>query len=427
VKQHSRKRSTEIQWNTLTLPDDLRAARRLLLREDQPIVHLRDGEVVLFKRGGTRRWHCRYKLRHLGWINRTTRTANLEDAAAIACEWYDEARFRQRAGLAPETKTFRAIAAAAVSDMQRDMAAGIGRRVFKDYCSVIERYLTKYFGSKYLQNITAADVAAFEAWRNTEMQRVPATSTLLTFAAAWTRVIDTAVQRGWISAQTPVPRLSVRGGVRAKSRPAFRREEIQALQQHMQTWAVSAPARVSQQAREMRLLLRDYVELLLYTGMRHGTEAMRVQWRHCEWHRDGEQRYLRIWVSGKTGERWLIAKHEAVTVLERLRARDVALREMTLDAVFAAKIPRLVFAFTDGTQPYHFNAAFTRLLTSAGLLVDRDGENRTLYSLRHTYATQELAVGTDIHTLARQMGTSVLMLEKYYSKVNATLMAGELA
>jgi hypothetical protein len=38
------------------------------------------------------------------------------------------------------------------------------------------------------------------------------------------------------------------------------------------------------------------------------------------------------------------------------------------------------------------------------------------YSLRHTYAT--LALTHDqvpIHTLAKQMGTSVLMIEKHYS------------
>ena len=421
------KTHSEIQWNTLTLPDHLRPARKLLLREDQPIMHLRDGEVVIYKRAGTTRWQCRYKLRQIGWVHRTTGTANKEDAVFIACEWYDEARFRLRAGLAPETKTVKAVAAVAVAEMRRDIAAGIGRSVFKDYCTVIDRYFVPHFGSKYLQNITAADVAAFEAWRNTRLGRIPAASTLLTFAAAWTRVVDTAVQRGWISAHTPVPRLTVRGGVRAKSRPAFRAEEIVLLREHMQTWAVSARASVPQRAREMRLLLRDYVELLLFTGIRHGTEAMRVQWQHFEWHRAEGKQYLRLWVSGKTGERWLIAKHEAVSVLERLRARDDGLRAQTLDAVFAAKIPRLVFVFSDGTQPYHFNAAFTRLLKSAGLLVDRDGATRTLYSLRHTYATQELAVGTDIHTLARQMGTSVLMLERYYSKVSATLMADELA
>jgi hypothetical protein len=35
--------------------------------------------------------------------------------------------------------------------------------------------------------------------------------------------------------------------------------------------------------------------------------------------------------------------------------------------------------------------------------------------------------GTDIHTLARQMGTSVLMLERHYSKLTATLAADKLA
>jgi hypothetical protein len=61
----------------------------------------------------------------------------------------------------------------------------------------------------------------------------------------------------------------------------------------------------------MRLLLRDYVEVLLGTGCRSGRESMAMQWRHLEWHVDAKtgQRYLRIWVSGKTGGRWLIAKN----------------------------------------------------------------------------------------------------------------------
>ena len=55
------------------------------------------------------------------------------------------------------------------------------------------------------------------------------------------------------------------------------------------------------------------------------------------------------------------------------------------------------------------------------------GQYRTLYSLRHTYATAELMSGTDIHTLGRQMGTSVTMLERHYSKLTATMAAERLA
>jgi integrase len=55
------------------------------------------------------------------------------------------------------------------------------------------------------------------------------------------------------------------------------------------------------------------------------------------------------------------------------------------------------------------------------------GLTRNLYSLRCTYATEELLAGTDIHTLSKQMGTSVRMLEAHYSKLTATMAAERLA
>jgi hypothetical protein len=39
----------------------------------------------------------------------------------------------------------------------------------------------------------------------------------------------------------------------------------------------------------------------------------------------------------------------------------------------------------------------------------------------------ELLLGTDIHTLAKQMGTSVVIFWQHYSKFNATLAAEQLA
>ena len=97
--------------------------------------------------------------------------------------------------------------------------------------------------------------------------------------------------------------------------------------------------------------------------MRHGTEAMRVEWQHCEWHRGNDgKKYLRIRVSGKTGARWLIAKHEAVAVLERMIQRDADCKGRSLDEVLAARLPLRVFRFSNGQQPYEFNKVFRRLL-----------------------------------------------------------------
>ena len=62
-------------------------------------------------------------------------------------------------------------------------------------------------------------------------------------------------------------------------------------------------------------------------------------------------------------------------------------------------------------------------LKDIGLIIcPRTGQNRTLYSLRHTYATFALINdGMDIHTLAIQMGTSIGMIERHYSHLTPRL------
>jgi integrase len=177
----------------------------------------------------------------------------------------------------------------------------------------------------------------------------------------------------------------------------------------------------------MRHLLRELVEVLYLTGMRQGTESKNLLWQHIEWYVEGAQRYLRIWVSGKTGPRWLIANHQCIDALKRLQQRQPDIAGLEFDALIAAKVNKHVFRFEDGSQPYEFTAVFRRLLEEMELSKDATGAVRSLYSLRHTYATTELLAGTDIHILARQMGTSVLMLERHYSKLTATLAAGQLA
>ena len=101
--------------------------------------------------------------------------------------------------------------------------------------------------------------------------------------------------------------------------------------------------------------------------------------------------------------------------------------ETLTDDLLAQRCRHRVFRFGSGYQPRSFIGAFRRLLKDGGLLEDHAGRRRTLYSLRHTYATLALVSGeVDIHTLSRQMGTSVAMLERHYSKLTATMAAARL-
>jgi integrase len=173
----------------------------------------------------------------------------------------------------------------------------------------------------------------------------------------------------------------------------------------------------------MRLLSRDYIELLAATGMRSGKESLNIKWKHVEWYVDIRtgKRYLRIWVTGKTGARYLIAKNRAEEALQRLVNREPLFSGLTLDEVLTKKCDIPLFRLYNGTQPKSFHTTFIWLMKPSGLLKDAaTNQNRTLYSLRHTYATLAMTEGNmDMHTLAKQMGTSVGMLERHYSKLTA--------
>jgi integrase len=388
------------------------------------VVYLRDGELVVYRRTRSLLYQCRYKLADGSWVRQSTRKAALEHAVAVACDIYDQARYRQRLGLAHRTHTYAQIAALTLTELRKQIDTSNGKTAFHTYISCIEKYFVPYFAEHRLEEITHTDVVEFELWRDRQMTRKPKTSTLNNFTSAWNRVIATAVERGYLSERVPVPKLTTKG-LKGKTRPAFSEEEINTLLLFMETWQHKGRSALEQ---EIRPLLRDYIEMLLLTGMRHGTEALGICWRDIEWHTHKDVKYLRVWVNGKTGGRWLIAKHRAVDVLRRLHARQADIKHMDFEDVLKTRTPQLLFRISNGYQPPSMNGTFKRLMRDTGLLKNTEGQTRTLYSLRHTYATLELLNNsTDIHTLSKQMGNSAAMIEKHYSKLTATMAADKLA
>ena len=97
--------------------------------------------------------------------------------------------------------------------------------------------------------------------------------------------------------------------------------------------------------------------------------------------------------------------------------------DMSFEDLVKAKPVLPVFRLPDGTASQNLKQTFKRLMIDTGLLTcARTGQDRTLYSFRHTYATFALLNdGMDIHTLAIQMGTSIAMIERHYSHLTPRL------
>lgn len=134
-------------------------------------IHLRDGEVVLYRRSRSLLYQCRYKLADGTWYRQSTRKASIEHAVAVACDLYDEARYRQRLGLAHQTHTFAQIAAVTLAELRVKIDASTGRTSFSDYVGCIEKYFVPYFKDKRLEELTHTDVVEFELWRDRQMRR----------------------------------------------------------------------------------------------------------------------------------------------------------------------------------------------------------------------------------------------------------------
>ena len=112
----------------------------------------------------------------------------------------------------------------------------------------------------------------------------------------------------------------------------------------------------------------------------------------------------------------------------RLHARQRDIAAQPFEQLLTARVPHLLFRFSDGHQPHSMVGTFRKLMRDSGLLLNSEGQTRTLYSLRHTYATLALLDGgADIHTLSKQMGNSAAMIEQHYSKLTATMAADRLA
>lgn len=227
------------------------------------------------------------------------------------------------------------------------------------------------------------------------------------------------MDQGHIDALPKFPKVTGK----ASRRPHFDAKDWKKLTRHLQEFVKIENRAV----RRDRMMLRDYVLILANTGIRVG-EARILKWRDVSEvsGADGEASIV-LMVDGKTGKRDVVARSAEVKKYFQ-RIRDLRIEEMTTPETPKPKLDpdSLIFCHKDGSEIGSFKKSFAALLKAAKVETDSHGDIRTIYSLRHTYATFRLHHGVNQYMLARNMGTSVTMLEQYYGHTSNVLSAGEL-
>lgn len=391
---------------------------------NENLAHARGGEVVLYKRGDSKKWQARYKLKDLKWHRVATKQQNIQYAAEVACESYDRARFLFDEKIPISSKRFDTVAKLAVKEMEAQIASGNGKPVYNDYITAINKYLIEFFGNYHLNTIGYEELEKFSKWRIKRMGRAPVQSTVTTHTSALNRVWDYALQRGWIT-NVQVPKMK-NNGAKGTAREAFSKSEYKSLTSYMPHWVDKGH---TEKSNMMRRLLREYILILANTGIRHGTEAQSLRWCDIEWVTKDNLRYLQLTVNGKTGKRQPIANHNAQDYLRRLQLLRPSLAKYSFDTLLKKKITDKVFVLEDGTATNSLAGTFRGLMRDSGLDKNRSvKEKRSLYSLRHTYAHAAILDDKmDVYTLAKQMGTSVKMIELHYGHLHPAQKADVIA
>jgi integrase len=135
-------------------------------------------------------------------------------------------------------------------------------------------------------------------------------------------------------------------------------------------------------------------------------EANNLKNRDVQAFTDGfGRRSCRFIVRGKTGERDVIPRVCTLRYVERVMSRKVNPQP---DDWF--------FAMQDGGKIYNLIDQFDKVLKLAGVERNSVGSKYSLYSLRHFYAVMGLRSGIGVFDIARNMGTSVQMIQGYYGK-----------
>ena len=427
----------------------------------------RDGRITLYTRNGSPTYHARIKVDGVkGYIVKSTKRKTVEEAFGVAEALYDDMRFRVRSGMEIKPYTFGSMWKKWF-EANRHTLSDYRKKYFE---GTSNRYFLPYFGDSSMEEITDTFVEKYWNWRidywgseagqekikNAQKSRttkkrpykqklgnvakVPAQKTLQMEQSALRQIFKWAVRNGIIQRvpEIKAPKLSSQNQI--SRRPSFELAEWQKLYRYLRIWAdegseiesqnleldgskkaaTNLHRRVHSLHRWQRQMIRNYILFMGCSGLRPG-EARQLRWMDIESFTDKngiEQTIIHVSPHTKTGQRLCVPLRNTKRVLERIR-----------EISHHTEPDDLIFCDQDGKQVLTYGKTFKNILEKIGLLNDKfENKTRTIYSLRHTYATFRLIYGkgTNIENLAQNMGTSPKQIYDHYRHVTIHGIASEM-
>lgn len=390
--------------------------------------------LVLFRRTDVkhRNWYCRIRLPHAErYKTISLKTSDLNAARDMAFDHDADVRFRIKHQIPVFDKTFSQVAEEfSAFQKERSEAGEISFHRWRVMHSHIKTQLNPYVGTVQITQLGADRWKSYPAWRQktgkgrsggrvsvgTIRDEMNTFRSILNFAAGKNYIRDSQVPSG----KLPLDKTR---------REEFTPPEYRKLHSFARSWIKQARNDLGTWYRSMAY---NFVLIMSNTGMRP-SEAKNLRWRDVATQSDRQGRqFVRLNVRGKGKFRSLVAPSSVTTYLDRIRELSRQMADKRAAAQSETAVPQVAnaaprtftdpddFVFiTDEGKPARtlYYSLIERLLIEAGLQASSSGSRRSTYCFRHTYATFRLTEGVDVYFLAKQMGTSVKMIEDHYGHV----------
>ena len=396
-----------------------------------------DGKVILYQRAdvtSSPKWNCRISVTgSTGYKRFSTKTSDQKNAERIALDKYFELRQKVESGGSIHSPTVKQV----FEEWKQHSPIKLGNRkkenIESNTFTPVESSVVAYLGKKRIDDITNADIQDMMTWRfsseqyekqlhnkeqgysrksKTKKEMKYSVSTIRSYRGAINGFLKYCRNRGYITKEFS---FEIPKG-KSDPRPEFSLKDWKKLTTFMRKWIkedseFGKTKYFNPKKYRERFYLQNYILILGNTGLRVG-EARGLRWIDLDnvILPDGEERLL-LSVDGKTGKRQVIANAGTENYFKRLS--EFRLQELNVSSDKFNK-KEFIFCHTDGSSVGSYKKGFQKLLDECDLRLDNDGNYRTLYSLRHTYATMRINE-VPIYQLAVNMGTSVKMIEEYYS------------
>jgi integrase len=374
-------------------------------------MRLADFPITLFRRAGSPFWYARFTPKGGTQIKVGLATADVDAAIRKAVEAYLEAGIRIKTGLNSTARPFGKIA----DDYLK---------AHPDDAGEVVRYFKAFWSEKPIDAIDDTEYQKFLHWRRSYWtsgpgktvafidymrggkslrrpvaRKVPSASRLRNEAIILHRVFRHARSTGWLAR---LPEFQLPKAVDNR-RSTFTAEQFQKVEAAARL-RMEAPG-LSLHVRADRARLWAYVVVMTFSGMRV-TEGKNLRWKDIAlWSPDENvplgQRDVEFYCCGKARKRHFAPHKDVIPALDLLYDLD---KPRPDDRVF---------------RPKSFRKSLSALLDECGLLRDDNDMFRGAGSFRHFYGTQQKLNGVDVYELAKLMGTSVQMIERFYGHIQS--------